>query len=185
MGFVLLAQEHGAGDKIAPTDLTHPANLAAAAWAWGIFVVLVFLLGKFAWGPIAKGLDARSHRISESLKKAEEIEKATRELADTNRQLLAKAQQDAQGIVAEARAAAKITADDVLARAHADVEAQRERFVRETQLLVDKAREDLRRETVQLTIDATSRLIGRTLSDADSRRLAEQSLVDAESVARN
>lgn len=181
MWVTLLAQEHG----LDPMNVHEPAHWAAGAWAWGIFILLLILLGKFAWGPIAKGLEARAHRISESLKKAEEIEKATRELAETNRQLLAKAQQDAQGIVAEARAAAKIAADDVLARAHADVEAQRERFVRETQLLVDKAKEDLRRETVELTIAATARLLGRSMTDGDSRRLAEQALADAESVARN
>ena len=181
MRFLLLAQEA----HVDPTKLDDHANLTAALWAWGIFVVLVFLLWKLAWGPIAKGLEARAHRISESLKKAEEIEKATRELQETNRQLLAKAQQDAQGIVAEARVAAKITADDVLARAHSDVEAQRERFTRETQLLIDKAREDLRRDTVELTIEATAKLLGRSMTDGDSRRLAEQALSDAESVAES
>src|SRR5947207_662644 len=103
----LLAQEHvGVADpEINPIDLTHPANLAAAVWAWAIFLALLFILWKFAWGPIAKGLDARAARISDSLKKAEEIEKATRELAETNRQLMARAQLEAQGIVNEARVA--------------------------------------------------------------------------------
>src|SRR5262245_47480897 len=129
----LLAQE----PEIDPRDLTSHENIAAALWAWGIFVVLLFVLWKFAWGPIAKGLDARSHRISESLKKAEEIEKATRELAETNRQLLERAQAQAQQVVAEARVAAKNAADDVLKKAHDEVEAQRERFTRETALLVE------------------------------------------------
>jgi F-type H+-transporting ATPase subunit b len=145
----------------------------------------MLLLWKFAWGPISKGLESRAHRISESLKKAEEIEKAARELAETNRKLTEAAQHQAQGIVAEARAAAKNAADEVVKKAHADIEAQRERFTRETQLAVEKAKADLRRETVELTIDATARLLGRTLNDADNRRLAEQALHDAESVRRN
>ena len=62
---------------------------------------------------------------------------------------------------------------------------QRERFTRETQLLVEKAKADLRRETVDLTLLATAKLIGRSMSDADHRRLAEQALSDAETVARN
>jgi F-type H+-transporting ATPase subunit b len=184
----LLAQDHGGGHAdpgINPTDIGHHANIAAAVWAWVIFVVLVALLWKFAWGPIAKGLEARAHRISESLKKAEEIEKATRELAETNRKTMEAAQQQAQGIVAEARTAAKHAADEVVKKAHADIEAQRERFTRETQLAIDKARADLRRETVDLTIAATTKLLGRSLTDADNRRLAEQALSDAESVRRN
>src|SRR5262245_43569712 len=100
--WIVLAQAPG----IDPRELWHPANVAASIWAWCIFVVLLFILWKFAWGPIAKGLEARASRISESLKKAEEIEKAARELTETNRQLLEKAQAQAQGIVAEARTAA-------------------------------------------------------------------------------
>ena len=179
--WTLLAQD----PEIDPRNLSEHANIAAALWAWGIFVVLVFLLWKFAWGPIAKGLEAREHRISESLRKAEEIEKATRELAETNRKALEAAQQQAQAIVAEARVAAQHGAEDVLKKAQADIEAQRQRFTRETQLLVDKARADLRKETVDLTIQATVRMLGRTMTDADRRRLAEQALSDAENVARN
>jgi F-type H+-transporting ATPase subunit b len=189
----LLAQEHGGehggagghggGAEIDPTALADAANLSAALWAWGIFAVLVILLWKFAWGPIVNGLAARERRISESLKKAEEIEKAIRELSETNRSLLEKAQHDAQQIVSEARASAKNAADDILRRASEEVEAQRQRFQRETDLMVDKARDELRRDAVELTLAATARLIGRSLTDADHRRLAEESLREAESVA--
>ena len=182
MWFILLAQGHA---ELDPMNVHEPAHWLAGAWAWGIFIVLLILLGKYGWGPIAKGLEARELRISESLKKAEEIEKATRELGESNRAMLARAQQDAQQLVAEARAAAKNAADDVLKKTHAEIEAQRERFTRETQLLVDKARADLRRDTVDLTIEATAKLLGRTMSDADHRRLAEEALHDAESVTRN
>src|SRR5687768_8075454 len=89
----LLAQDHGS-PEIEPTDFAHPANWKAALWAWGIFLVLLLLLWKLAWTPIAKGLEARALRISESLRKAEEIEKATRELAETNRKLLEKTQHE-------------------------------------------------------------------------------------------
>jgi F-type H+-transporting ATPase subunit b len=183
--WILLAQQAGGHAEVDPRDLTHHANLAAGVWAWVIFILLLLLLWKFAWGPIAKGLDARAQRITDSLKKAEEIEKATRELAETNRQLLAKAQQDAQAVVAEARVAARHAADDLLKKATAEIEAQRERFTRETQMVVDKARADLRKETVDLAIDAAGRLLGRGMTDADHRRLAEQALRDAESVTRN
>lgn len=185
----LLAQEaheggHG-GSEIDPTNLLDPANASAAIWAWCIFVVLVVLLWKFAWGPISKGLDARAQRITDSLKKAEEVEKAAREIAETNKALLAKAQQEAQQIVSDARNAAQTVAEEVRKKAQADVDAQRERFTRETQMAVDKARADLRKETVDLTLHAAAKLLGASMTDADHRRLAEQALRDAEKVARN
>jgi F-type H+-transporting ATPase subunit b len=177
----LLAQE----PEIDPTHVLEPANWKAAIWAWCIFAVLVVLLWKLAWGPIAKGLEGRARRISDSLKKAEEVEKAAREIAETNKALLLKAQHEAQQIVADARNAAQQVAEEVRKKATADVDAQRERFTRETQLAVEKARDEMRRETVELTIAATARLLGRSLSDADSRRLAAEALADAETVARN
>ena len=83
MWFLLAQEGHGGGAEIDPTNLLEPANWKAAIWAWCIFVVLVVLLWKLAWGPISKGLDARVQRITDSLKKAEEVEKAAREIAET------------------------------------------------------------------------------------------------------
>jgi len=178
--WILLAQE-----EIDPTNLGHPANIAAAFWAWGIFVALLIVLWWKAWGPIAKGLQGRAQRISDSLKKAEEIEKSARELIETNKAIMAKAQAEAQQLVADARTAATATTNELLAKANHEIEAQRERYAREMQLVVDKARADLRRDAVDLTIAATGKLIGRSMTDADSRRLATEALADAESVARN
>ena len=185
MWFLLAQEGHGVGPEIDPTDLTHHANLAAAAWAWCIFAVLVLLLWKLAWGPISKGLDARAQRISDSLKRAEEVEKAAREITETNKALLLKAQHEAQQIVSDARNAAQQVAEEVRKKATADVDAQRERFTRETQLAVDKARDDLRKDTVELTLQVAAKLLGTSMTDADHRRLAEQALRDAEKVARN
>jgi F-type H+-transporting ATPase subunit b len=181
----LLAQEHGGESEIDPTNLAHPANTAAALWAWGIFIALLFVLWWKVWGPVAKGLEGRAQRISDSLKKAEEIEKSSRELIETQKALMAKAQAEAQQLIADARTVATTTSAELLAKANQEIEAQRDRYTREMQLVIDKARADMRRDAVELTISATAKLIGRSLSDADSRRLATEALADAESVARN
>lgn len=192
----LLAQEHPAPkDDHAKEGQGHPeidpmaagshANNMAAFWSLGIVLVLIFVLWKLAWGPISKALASREDRINDSLKRAEELEKATRELAETNRKAMEKAQLDAQAIVAEARVAAKKAASDVAAKVEADIEASRERFQREMQLEADKVRSELRAEVVELTLATASQLIGRHLSGPDQVRLVEESLRDAESVVRN
>ena len=183
--FFLLAQEHGAGDPIHPLDLHESANHAAAFWSFGIVVTLFVVLGFLVWKPLAKGLTDREDRINESLKRAEELERATRELQETNRKAMEKAQQEAQQIVAEARGAAQKAAADVAAKAEAEIEASRERFQREMRLEADKVRAEIRREAVEITLAAASRLIGRHLSGPDHARLVEESLRDAESVVRS
>ena len=184
----LLAAAEGAGGGghgISPLDAANPANLKAGLWALGIFLVLLFVLRKFAWGPIVAGLAAREERITESLEKAAEIEKATRELAETNKKMLEAAQREAQGIIAESRLSAKTAADEILAKAQSEIGDQRERAKREIALESDKARAELRAAAVELTLSAAAKLIGRSMSGDDQRRLAEQALSDAERVARN
>lgn len=178
----VLAQEH---PEIDPMHVGEHANNAAAFWSLGIVLVLIFVLWKLAWGPIAKGLASREDRINESLKRAEELEKATRELAETNRRAMEKAQLDAQAIVAEARQAAAKAAAEIAAKTEAELEATRERFQRELRLESDKVRAEIRQEAVDLTLAATARMLGRHLTAADHRRLADEALRDAESVARN
>ncbi len=189
----LLAQEdpHGGGHagshpvSINPMDFADPANMWAGIWALVIFSVLALLLGKFAWGPIVSGLKSREDKINASLARAEEVEKATRELQETLAKERAKAQQEAQQIVADARVAAKHAAEEVTAKALAEIEAAKERHHRELSLEGDKVRAELRRDAVELTIAATAKLIGRSLDAKDQARLAEDALRDAESVARN
>ena len=178
MPFVLIAED----PSLNPMDASH-GNVAAALWALCIFVVLFIVLWKKAWGPIVQGLQTREEKINASLERAEQLEKATRELAETNRQVMAKAQQEAQAVVAEARVAAKKAMEEISAKAHAEIDASRERFEREMRLEADKIRDDLRRETIDMVLSATAKMLGRTLNPTDHRRLAEESLRDAESVA--
>jgi len=188
MLYLLAAEEgaeHGGGHAINPMDWYEPANWAAGAWALGIFIVLLIVLRKFAWGPIVSGLNAREARINESLEKAQEIERATRELAQTNQKMLEDAQREAQSIIAASRQTAKATADEITAKAQAEIEAQRDRSKRELVLEADKARAALRADAVDLTLQAAAKLIGKSLTGDDQRRLAEEALTDAESVARN
>lgn len=181
----LLAADGAAHPPIDPTAIFNPANPKAALWALGIFVVLLILLKKFAWGPIVAGLQAREERIAASLEKAAEIEAATAALAETNAKLLDEARREAQAIVADAREAGQKAAADLLTKAHDEIEAQKARSKREIQLETDKARAALRQDAVDLTLQATSTLIQRTMDASDSRRLVEEALKDAESVARN
>lgn len=156
-----------------------------AFWALGIFIAVVIVLKTKAVGPIVAGLNAREARINESLEKAAAIEKATAELAETNKKALEEAQRQAQQIVADAREAGQRAADEIVTKAEAELEAQKDRFQREMRLETDKARATLRQETVDLTLSASAALMGKVLDGSDMRRLVEEALSDAENVARN
>ncbi|HEU5002041.1 MAG TPA: F0F1 ATP synthase subunit B [Actinomycetota bacterium] len=149
----------------------HPAT---ALWTWGVFIATLFLLSKIAWPMLMNKMEEREVRIEEGLKKAEEAEARARELADRQEQVLAEARQEAQRLLAESRAAAENARNDLLAAAQEEIAAQRERAKREINQERVKAIDDLKKATVDLTLEASARLLRRELQDEDHRRLARE-----------
>lgn len=149
----------------------HPAT---ALWTWGVFLATLFLLSKIAWPMLMKKMEEREVRIEEGLKKAEEAEARARELAERQEQVLAEARREAQRLLAESRAAAENARNDLLAATQAEIAAQRERAKAEINQERVKAIDELKKATVELTLEASSRLLRRELQDEDHRRLARE-----------
>jgi F-type H+-transporting ATPase subunit b len=160
----LLAAEGGLTDIHGPTII----------WAWVAFAVTFFALRKVAWPMLAAKMEEREIRIAEGLKKAEEAEKRARELMEKQEQILEEARKEGQKFIADSRAASENAKNDLLAAAQKEIEAQRERAKKEIGLERAKAVEELKRATVELTLEASARLLKREMRDEDHRRLARE-----------
>ena len=169
MDWVLLATE-ASGEDPSFTDL----NFATAAWVWVAFIVTFLILKKVAWPALASTMEARELRIAEGLKKAEEAEARARELVEKQEQILDEARKEAQKFLAESRASAEHIKNDMVGAAQAEITAQRERAKKEIGLERAKAIEELKRATVELTLEASARLLKREIRDEDHRRLARE-----------
>jgi F-type H+-transporting ATPase subunit b len=152
------------------TDL----NFATALWVWVAFLATFLILRKVAWPALQNTMEARELRIAEGLKKAEEAEARARELAEKQEQLLEEARQEAQKFLAEARAAAENVKNDMLSATQQEIAEQRERAKKEIGLEVARAIDELKKATVELTLEASARLLKRELRDEDHRRLARE-----------
>src|SRR4051812_47726205 len=170
MGWVLLATEASEKGGGSFTDL----KPATAIWAWVAFLTTFAILSKVAWPGLAAKMEARELRIAEGLRKAEEAEERARELTEKQEQVLAEARAEAQKLLAEARAAADNVKDDLLRQAQEEIGAERERAKKEIGLERAKAIEELKQVTVDLTLEASARLLRRELRDEDHRRLARE-----------
>ena len=167
MGWALvLAAEEGGSF----TDL----KLSTAVWAWIAFLTTFFILSKVAWPGLAAKMEARELRIAEGLRKAEEAEARARELAEKQEQVLAEARQEAQKFLADARAAAENVKSDLLRATQEEIAAEKERAKREIALERNRAIDELRQAAVDLTLEASSRLLKREMRDDDHRRLARE-----------
>ena len=166
---LLLATEAG-GEEPTFTDL----KPITAVWVWVAFIVTFLILSKVAWPGLAKKLEERELRIAEGLRKAEEAEERARELAEKQEQVLAEARVEAQKLLADARAAADNVKNDLMRQAQEEIGAERERAKKEIGLERAKAIDELKQVTVDLTLEASARLLGRELRDEDHRRLARE-----------
>jgi F-type H+-transporting ATPase subunit b len=149
----------------------HPAT---AVWTVVMFLVTFFVLSKVAWPILARKMEEREVRIAEGLRKAEEAEARARELAQQQEQILEEARKEAQRFLAESRAAAENMKQEMIAAAQDEIIEQRERAKKEINLERAKAVDELKQVTVELTLDASARLLRRELRDEDHRRLARE-----------
>ncbi|HVA58802.1 MAG: F0F1 ATP synthase subunit B [Gemmatimonadaceae bacterium] len=167
----LLAQEaQGAGDSL----VSLKNNLMF--WTLLIFLVLFFLLTKFAFKPITAAVEAREKSLEEALAAAKrDRDEAAKLLAEYQAQIEA-ARGDAQKLIAEARTVADKMRNDILEKARAEQQATVERAVDEIRREKERAVADLRREAVEMAIAGAGRVIEENLDSAKNRTLVERFL---------
>jgi len=83
-------------------DLLLP-QLGLIVWTLLAFLVVLFILKKFAWGPILKGLNDRETNIAESIATAEKVKAEMAQLKNDNEALLASAREERSAMLKEAK----------------------------------------------------------------------------------
>lgn len=144
------------------------------------FVLVIFVLKKFAFGPVQAILEQRRTRIAEGEDKLKRIERQLAESEATTAAAIAKANDEAVRLINEAREGvtafteqksqeAIAQAQQILAKAEAAAKADRERLTTE-----------LKREFGRLVAATTSQVTGKILNADDQKRINEDALATVE-----
>jgi F-type H+-transporting ATPase subunit b len=145
-------------------------------WTIVCFLITLYVLKRYAFGPIQKGIDERRDRIRQSLEEADRAREEARHLLEEHRQLIASAQTDAEGILSEARRVAEANER----RMREELEADRQRRLEETGKQIEaetrRALEQIRAEVVDLSLLAATKVTRKSLDDEDHRRLIEEAV---------
>jgi F-type H+-transporting ATPase subunit b len=145
-------------------------------WTIVCFLITLFVLKRYAFGPIQKMIDERQARIRAALEEADNAREQARKLLEQHRALIASARSDAEEILSEARR----VADSMRERVREEAEADRQRRLEETHRQVEaetrRALEQIRAEVAELTLIAATKVTGKALTDADHKRLIEESI---------
>jgi F-type H+-transporting ATPase subunit b len=144
------------------------------------FILVMIVLKKYAFGPVQQMLEERRARIAEGEEKLKQIERQLAESEATTAAAIARANEDAQRMIAEARdGAAALSeqkaqeaiaqAQQILAKAEAAARADRDRLTVE-----------LKREFGRLVAATTAQVAGKVLTAEDQSRLNEEALTKVE-----
>ena len=144
------------------------------------FILVILILKKFAFGPIQQMLEQRRTRIAEGEEKLKRIEKQLSESEEHTAAAIAKANEEAQRLIDEARESAATLseakaqeaidhAQQILAKAEAAAKAERQQIAAE-----------LKKEFGQLVASTTAQVTGKVLTDEDKGRINQEALAKVE-----
>ena len=149
-------------------------------WTIITFLVLLFLLAKFAWKPLLTALESRQDTIRKSLddaqKAKEELERLQRESAE----IIRKAHVDAQAIVGKGRTDAERLGEELRQKAREEADGIVKNAERQIQLETRRAVQEIRREAVDISVTIASKLLERHVSKEDNERLISDTLKQIE-----
>lgn len=167
----LLAQEAGEGGGT-PFDI----NVGLSFWTLVVFVALLFILGKFAWGPILEAVESRERGIKDALDEAAKRNADASKLLEEHKAQLADARRQANELLAEGRAAGENLRKEIEEKARTEAQSILERARTEIEREKDAALEALRKESVELALAAASRLMQENIDQPKDRALVERYL---------
>lgn len=142
------------------------------------FLVLFFVLYKFAFPPIIGMLDKRTATIRESLDKAEETRVEAERLLEDYKQQMAVARQDATKVIEQGRAVAEAMKDDIVKKANEEAAGVIDKAKETIQAEKKAAIAELQASVADLSVAVAGKLIGEKLSEADHAKLIERYIAE-------
>jgi F-type H+-transporting ATPase subunit b len=149
-------------------------------WTILTFLVLLWLLAKFAWRPLLQALEARQELIRKSLEEAQQARRELERVSQESAQILKESRVQAETIIAQSRSDAERLREEMKQKAKAESDTIVRNAERQIQLETGRALQQIRHEAADLSVLIASKLIQRNLSKEDNERLIDDALAQVE-----
>jgi len=162
-------------DEISPILAPYPGLMF---WTIVAFFLALWVLKKYAFGPIQEALDKRREVVNSAIENADRVRSEAEQLLVEYKEQLALARAEADSIVARARTAG----DEMTKRVKDEGEAQRQEQLVQTQTQiraeVDKAMGDLRSAVAEMTVAASEKVLRGSIDAKQHQSLIEQAVAE-------
>ncbi len=147
-------------------------------WTLLAFLVVFFILAKFAWPAIIKGLRDRENSITESLATAERVKAEMTQLQNENEALLAKAREERALLLKEARE----TKDRIVNEAKEQAKVEANKIINEAQEAINAQKNaaltEVKNQMGKLVIEVSEKVLRRELDSKDAQEAHIKGLVN-------
>ena len=147
-------------------------------WTLVAFIIVLFILGKYAWPAIAKGLKQREQSIADSLSTAEKIKAEMTMMKSENEALLAKAREERALMMKEARE----TKDKIIGEAKEQAKIDANKIILEAQAAINTqkmaALTEVKNQVGKLVIEVSEKVLRRELGNKEAQEAHIKGLVD-------
>jgi F-type H+-transporting ATPase subunit b len=144
-----------------------------------IFIILLFLLKKFAWGPLMGIMKTREEYVASEINAAEQSKIDAKKLLEEQRSLLKEARNDAQVLIENARKQGDIQREEIVVAARTESERIKENAKLEIEQQKEKAIAAIREQVASLSVLIASKVIEKELSAADQDQLIDEYIKEA------
>ena len=163
-------------------ELLKLLNLNEIAAQLVCFIMVFFLLRRFAWKRILKALDDRKARIASEFEKIEELRRQTEIVKARYQEQLDRIDEAARTKIKEAVAEGARVAEEIRRKAQEDAAQAALNAKEQIRFEMVKAREDLRTSIVELAIGAAEKIVMEKISAEKERQLVDDFLKEAEKI---
>ncbi len=154
--------------------------MGTLVWTAVTFVLLLFILRRYAWGPLLGALDERQRTIEGDIEQAKSDREEAQKLLEEHKSLVVQARRERAEALSVGQQEGERLKTEILDQAR----QEREQLIKQTEEQVAagirQARDDLRATTAGLAINAAEKLLGKALDDASHRKLVEDHLAQLE-----
>jgi F-type H+-transporting ATPase subunit b len=154
-------------------------------WTIVVFLLLLFVLSKYAWKPMLEGLEKREHAIHGAKEEADRAKDEAQKLREQLQLEMNKAHEKVHDLLEQGRRDAEKLHAEMMAKGKADIQGERDRLQREMQRQHEQNLQDLWNQTAQLAALVSTKAIRRQLTEEDHRRFVDEALADLRNAGNN
>ena len=147
-------------------------------WTWITFIIVLFILRRFAWGPLLSAVEGREKNITNAIESAKRERAEAEKLLGEQKTAIASARQEAADAVRKTQADMEKFREELMSKARKEADslkADAQRAINDERV---KAIAELKGEAAKLSIAIAEKLLNERLDDAKHQAMAQQFVQD-------